>query len=658
MISLLFISLPIFLNAQTIVDSIVFRPEVERSFVEAMKYYQSSNYDSASILFLKNSHEFPRSHRTTGTYIMGAKAFYEIKNYRESIRLLKDLIDLFPQSNYIDDAHYTLGLNYYRMGRYEDAASEFLTVRLISNERRLVERSEKMSDVVMSSYLSIAELQLLQSDTNNDEIKAHINLRLAEKIYRIGDVWTAQGILHGITSMSPNIKYVGDALLLLEQIQKQGVVKIGVALPLMLKVENPSVREMSLEFLHGIQIAIEEYNQTAPLKINLETRDTEKDPSIAARQIADLCTDEKVVAIVGPILSNEVFASAGIANERGVPLITPTATANGIAAVGPFIFQANPDFDTRGRAAAAFAYFKLNAKRFAVLAPSDEVGRQLAESFIAEVNKFNGEMIDVQWYIAGSSNLTTELSTMRQRALEKLEVPIIDFSAKMRQSELNKIVKWGVNQHVLDSLMERGLSAPVTLLFGDHGKEITDSLKITTRREPMKYDSLGLAVQNIDAIFVPIASSEEVPIISSQLKFFNIQAKILGTGDWNDLDILDQNRQYTDSIIFLTDIFYTSTNSSYRTFIAKYQAAHNNKVPSTNALYGYDVAKLLVQLISQGKTRRPEITAALAKVEGFEGLHSQISFSMNRVNSYLTVLQFKNRQIIRFGEIDLAKLKE
>ena len=53
---------------------------------------------------------------------MGAKAFYELKDYRESIRFLKNLIDLYPQSTYIDDAHYTLALDYFRTGRYEDAA--------------------------------------------------------------------------------------------------------------------------------------------------------------------------------------------------------------------------------------------------------------------------------------------------------------------------------------------------------------------------------------------------------------------------------------------------------------------------------------------------------------------------------------------------------
>ena len=361
-------------------------------------------------------------------------------------------------------------------------------------------------------------------------------------------------------------------------------------------------------------------------------------------------------AIIGPISSNEVFASAGIANERGVPLITPTATANGIAAIGQYIFQANPDYDIRGRDAAAFAFNTLGARNYAVLAPSDIAGKQMTESFIGEINLLGGEMIDVQWYEPGSVDLRTELTSMRRKALEKLEVPIIDFSEKMRQSVLNKFVKWGVDQHILDSLIERGLTAPVTFLFGSGGKQIADSLRIPTRIEHMRYDSLGSPVKTIDALFVPIASSEEIPIVSSQIKYFNIQAQILGTGDWNDPAALDQNRQYIDSVIFFADSYPDFANETYRTFEAKFRLANNNKTPGTNAIYGYDVTKMILQIVSQGKSRRKDIAGALANMEGFEGLHSQISLSKNRVNTCLSVLQYKGRQIYYIGKIDLARI--
>ena len=64
--------------------------------------------------------------------------------------------------------------------------------------------------------------------------------------------------------------------------------------------------------------------------------------------------------------------------------------------------------------------------------------------------------------------------------------------------------------------------------------------------------------------------------------------------------------------------------------------------------------KLLLQVISEGLSRRKDIGQALATMEGYEGLHSRISLLKNRVNSCLTVLQFKGRQILRIGKIDLV----
>ena len=643
-------------KSQALQDSVWFKPDAEGEFIEAMKLFQAHRFDTASVMFSHIINTYPRSHRTTGAFIMGAKTYYELKDYRESIRLLKNLIDLYPQSTYLDDAYYTLALNYFRTGRYEDGASECLLVRQSSHDKQLVARSDKLIDMLASTYLTLPELRRLLTDAVSDEMKSLASVRIAEKYLRMGDIEAAEKILRTIALLPPNVKYVSDALALLEQMENRVGIKIGIVLPLMLKAESVSMRGLGVDFLEGIQLAIDEYNQKVPIKISLEIRDTGRDPSIAARLVADLCTDENVSVIIGPISSNEVLASAGIANERGVPLITPTATANGIAAIGSFIFQANPDYDTRGRDAAAYAYNVLGARNFAVLAPTDVVGKQLAESFIAEVKTLGGNMMNVQWYAAGSVDLRSELSQMRRKALEILEVPTIDFSAKMQQTELNKFLNWGVDQHIMDSLMEGGLTVPVTVLFGSRGCQIADSLKIPMRLEHIKYDSLGLPVKTIDALFVPVANSEEIPIVSSHIKYFNIQAQILGTGDWNDVAMLDQNRQYTDGVIFFADSYPDAASEMYRIFEAKYRITNNNKTPETNALYGYDVAKLILQIMSQGNSRRKDIAGALAKLEGYEGLHSRISLSNNRVNSCLSVLQYKGRQILHIGEIDLTTI--
>ena len=124
---------------------------------------------------------------------------------------------------------------------------------------------------------------------------------------------------------------------------------------------------------------------------------------------------------------------------------------------------------------------------------------------------------------------------------------------------------------------EHGLTASVISLFGINGKRIADSLKIPTKIEPAKYDSLQYPVTTLDAIFIPIAGSEEIPVVSSQLKYYNIQAQFLGTGDWNDLNELDQQRQYTDGVMFFVDSYTDIASENYRVFQAKYQKVNERK---------------------------------------------------------------------------------
>jgi len=634
-------------------DSIVFRGDIERLFVEAMNFFTSQRYDTAASLFSDILKEYPRNHRSTGASIMGAKAYYHTGNFRESIRLLKDLMDVYPESQYVDDAHYTLGLDYYRLGRFEDAAGEFLVAHQITRRPKLLTISGRMLEMLATNQLTIAELQMLLPEATINETKALLNYSVAQKIFQTGDVKNAEAILHSVTSLPASTKYVTEAEQLLTRIQKGGVLKVGVVLPLMLKA-GPGAPKAGLETLEGIQQAADEYNLQSVPKVNLEVRDTEGDPSISSRTVADLCSDDAVVAVVGPMSSEDVFAAAGVANAKGVPLLTPTATRNGIAAVGPYVFQLNPDFDVRGRAMARYAFEQRGARRFAVLASQGSVGEPLANAFMDEVKKLGGELVDLEWYFPGSTDMRPQLLAMRKKALEKSEVEIVDFAAHMKEEALINMQRWGVPSQILDSLVERNLTAPVTFLFGKNGKQIADSLGIPTVLVPPKFDSLAIPVDNIDAMFVPIATSDEIGVVTSQIKYYNFQTLLLGTEDWNELSELDENRQYSDGAIFTTDTYVNPDDPAYKSFSARFQKAHGKK-PTKNTLLGYDAMGLLLQTIKEGAIRRNDIAAALPSVERYPGLHSTISLTQSRVNSYLTVLQFKNRTITKIGEIDLSK---
>jgi hypothetical protein len=270
------------------------------------------------------------------------------------------------------------------------------------------------------------------------------------------------------------------------------------------------------------------------------------------------------------------------------------------------------------------------------------------------VMDLGGEILDVRYYKPGQTDLRDELTAMRQRGLELTEPTVVSFGAKSRPADLKKMASWGVPQYVLDSLVTSNCVATVESLFGDDGKRVVDSMKIPTQRIKAKYDSLGLAVTAFDAIFLPISSSEEIGIVTSQLRYFNFQAQLLGNGNWYEPSELQQHLQYSNGVIFTTDTYWEEIHQQYQQFARQFRLKFS-KDPTKNAMIGYDAMKLLLNALRQGATGREAIASMLGRSQTFQGVHSKISLDARRVNSFLTILQYKNRSIKKIGEIDVSR---
>jgi ABC-type branched-subunit amino acid transport system substrate-binding protein/TolA-binding protein len=635
-------------------DSVVYKSSVERDFQEALRLFKESHYGEASEGF-RHILEMPETtQRTSAAFLMAAKSLYHEGNYRSSAALLRSFLVRFDKSEYLDDVIYTLGLDFYQLEQYTESARSFLTVRETSDDTVLAARAVKMLGVVAKGNLEIPEVRALLQDAHQTGTKALLTLLLAEKVLRTGNTPETRELLRTVLTMQASSSLAAEARDMLERIDRSGVVRIGVIIPLTFKSDQSSVGALGQELLNGMRLAADEYNAEFMPKVNLEVRDSERDAGVAARQVSELSSDDQILAIMGPVFSNEVFAGAPLANKRGIPLITPTATASGIAAIGEYVFQANPDFAMRGRAMALYASQALGAHTFAVLSSSDTINKSVTEAFVAEVKDLGGQLVDVQWYSPGQTDLRDELAQLRRRGMELSEQVVVSFSYKMRPADLKRIASWGVAQQFLDSLVTSNAMATVESLFGEDGARIADSLRIPTQRIKAKYDSLAYPVTSIDAMFVSIAGAEEIGIVTSQLRYFNFQTQLLGTGNWYDPAELEQNRQYASGVIFATDAYWQDIDQQYQQFAKLYRSRYS-KDPPVNAMIGYDSMKLLLRTIRQGATHRDEVMSALSSARPFQGVHSKISLDQGRVNACLTLLQFKGRVIKKVGEIDVSR---
>jgi len=635
-------------------DSVLYRSSVERSFQEALRQFEDHHFRTALEAFQRIADLPETTHRTSASYLMGAKSLYHLGDYRSSVSLLRKFFNRFDKSEYADDAAYTLALDSYQLEQYKQAAEEFLVACQASNDTVLAVRAEKMLGVVASANLEAADIRELLGIAKLTVTKGLLTVQLADKVLRTGDANEARTLLRGVLALPKPNPYFSEAQAMLQRIDRSGVLRIGVVLPLSFRSDQSSAMGVGQELLDGMHVAVDEYNADAMPKVNLEVRDSERDAGVAARQVSELSADDQTLAIVGPVFSNEVFSSAGLAARKGIPLITPTATSVGIAAIGESVFQANPDFVVRGRAMAQYAVLALGATRLAVLASSDTVSRIIADAFVSEVKDLGGQLVDVEWYQPGETDLRSRLAVMRKRGMQLSEPTVINFGVKQRPVDLKRMATWGVPQPVLDSLTMSGALVDVTTLFGDDGVRIADSMKIPTQRAKAKYDSLGCPVTGIDALFASMTGPEEIGIVAPQLRYFNFQTQLLGAGNWNDASELDQNRQYANGVIFATDAYWEEINQQYQSFARQFKAKYS-KDPPLNAMIGYDAMKLLLRTVRQGATHREEIVSALSTARTFQGVHSKISFDSRRVNSCLTLMQFKGRVIKKIGEIDVSR---
>jgi len=134
-----------------------------------------------------------------------------------------------------------------------------------------------------------------------------------------------------------------------------GLVVSTLAPPPVLADDSPPVAIGSIEALSGpasrygtairagLDLALDEVNahggvlQGRPLAIRYEDSGGQKEGAINAARA--LIGRDRVPAIIGPTLSNEMFAVGPVAVDRRVPIIGTSNTANGITEIGPTVFR-------------------------------------------------------------------------------------------------------------------------------------------------------------------------------------------------------------------------------------------------------------------------------------------------------------------------------
>ncbi len=178
---------------------------------------------------------------------------------------------------------------------------------------------------------------------------------------------------------------------------------------------------------NGIRLAIKELNATGGIKgkqIALKTYDDQGKSQEAGTAVTRLITSDKVVAVLGEVASSLSQAGGRVAQQYGVPMISPSSTNPTVTQIGDMVFRVCFLDPFQGWVAAKFARENLKAEKAAILYDQGQAySKGLMDAFDKAFKEMGGTITTVQAYTGGDQDFSAQLTTMRQTNPDVIFVP-------------------------------------------------------------------------------------------------------------------------------------------------------------------------------------------------------------------------------------------
>lgn len=171
------------------------------------------------------------------------------------------------------------------------------------------------------------------------------------------------------------------------------------------------------ESVNGARLVIDEFNAAGGVngkKIELIVEDTAGDPAQGKSATERLIGERKVVAILGEIASGVTAPSAQVAQEKGVPIISPGSTRIDLANIGNMFFRVCYTDDFQGAMMAKFAYEKLGLRNVAVLTDKKlPYSTGLSDAFKTVFTSLGGKIATEAFYEKDQTDFKGQLTNIK-----------------------------------------------------------------------------------------------------------------------------------------------------------------------------------------------------------------------------------------------------
>lgn len=612
---------------------------------EAELFIQTGEYQKALRIYDDFLSQSPTSPVADRVMMQKGNIHMQTGNYAGARNAYQGLIFDYPRSPFADKAKFNIAFAYYKENKYQETilyAKSLLSLKPLSPRQKVrliiligdsLLGQKKVSDAVVSY---VEAYQLAQEDVKErllDKLKPAIadltepEIRILVRQYKKdmpsgyllfqqAKLYEQQGlearaleILAEFLRDFPKHELAGAAQEMSERfresfdIDKQA---IGCILPLTGPYEQFGNRVLS-----GIELALAEFNSTPGITpVRMVIKDSRGDPEVARRVLDDLVHNERVIGIIGPMITSEYVAEA--AQNMCVPLITLTQKED-ITKTGNFVFRNFLTPVQQIKMLVPYVVNTLGCKKFAILYPEDSYGIRFMNLFWDELILHGGQVVGIESYQSNQTDFAAHIKKLVGLFYERIE-PIEEVDSDEITEEQIEIIE----------------------------DELEDE-------EAMVEEPKGPEpIIDFDAIFIP-DTSKNISLIAPQLMYNDVSGvALVGTNLWHSSWLLEQSVGYVQGAIFPSGFFVDDSNPSVQEFVNNFQGTFGRK-PTFLDAQGYDVAKLISRLVNKPTVcTRNALRVALHQIRGFPTVTGFISFDENgNANKELALLKIEGRRFIQ-----------
>lgn len=522
-----------------------------------------------------------KKHAGETAAVILAECDMRIGKKKEAAALASKFIEYHVNSPYRERMEVINAISQIENGYVYEGVEELLAVLAYTENPAARKRARDVAiQTLAASLLPAEELQsLLDKYAVDKDVNGWLELQLGresqnDRRYKAARYWYNKVLKReGISERLQETAQKG-----LTSLEDKGA---GRPTILMLAPLSGEFAEFGVAAIHGALLAFEEAKLGDKAAIRIA--DTRADAYTALKQAQKAINQDSIVAIVGPIMSapSATVAAWLGSNFPKIPMITPTATDDGIAQMGGNIFQLNITMSHLAKTIADYAIDCFNVREFAIMSPLGDYGNAMSQSFTQAVERRGGKVVAFQNYMEGRPDYKSEFDLLRAN----------------RYKQLNR---------------KKNIARGADDIDAVNSKDRKDFMKDSTARFP--------------AIFLPATNPSDAGLMIGQIAFNKLSANMyLGTSGWYGRELLANGKQHANGSFFSVPGADVATDSeAYKKFAKAYEEKWAEKPTDDKvAVLTYDATNVVITAM---KSASGDVAKEMRQKGTFKGALGEIKF--------------------------------